>query len=494
MMFSMNKSSFLSIDTVILFSIIFILLSIILFIIFFALKNKMQGKRIKILGAWVFVWLLVGFILFNTGYFGRFINVESANKVQYNEEELSDDLQQIENSIMKENPLFFVDKNKVKKSFAATYDKIEDGMTELQFYRLINPVITGINCGHTNLSISKGLQQNREENAKFFPLKVTLVNNELFVLEDYNNEIKAGYKIISINGKNSEQIIKKLIENISGDGIGETKQRYIISKYFNSRFYDFVDNSDSFNIKYINSDGNIDNDIIAAKYNNDFNVNAWGIHSDPYKNGNYYGNSLYDDYALLNLNVFMKEREDNFNDFLKEFFLELKEKKISKLIIDLRGNFGGSPQMSKKLLSYLVNKETKYFTGDLPFLQSILGFTDPIVPNENRFEGETIIITDGSNFSTAAHFISMVKYHKLGILLGSKTGGSYVCTDSSKDIVLNNTRMRLHYSTLVYELEVEGLPQNKGIAPDIYVSQNIDNILSGKDLALEKALQVLEIN
>ena len=85
----------------------------------------------------------------------------------------------------------------------------------------------------------------------------------------------------------------------------------------------------------------------------------------------------------------------------------------------------------------------------------------------------------------------MVKYHKLGTLLGSKTGGSYVCTDSSKDIVLNNTRMRLHYSTLVYELAVEGLPRNTGIEPDIYVTRDINNILNKDDLQKERALQVL---
>ena len=494
MIFSMNKSSFLPIDKVILFPVIFILLSVILLLLFFVLKNKLQGKRIKILGGWVFVWLLVGFILFNTGYFGRFINVESANSIQHSKEELIHDLQQIENSIMKENPFFFADKNEIQKRFNLTYDKIEDEMTELEFYRLINPVIIDINCGHTNLSISKSLQQNREENARFFPLKVTLVNDELFFLEDYNNEIKAGYKITSINGESSKQIIEKLIENISGDGIGETKQRYIISKYFSSRFYDFVDNSDIFTVEYINIDGDIDKVILDAKFNNRSNLNAWGIHSAPYKGGNYYDKIIYDNYAVLDLNVFMKEKENNFNDFLNEFFLDLKERKISKLIIDLRGNFGGSPKMSKKLLSYLINIETKYFSDDLPFLQRLLGFTDPIIPDENNFKGESVIITDGSNFSTAAHFISMVKYHKLGTLLGTKTGGSYVCTDSSKDIVLDNTRMRLHYSTLVYELEVEGLPKNTGIGPDIYVSQDINNLLSGKDLQMEQAFQVLKIN
>lgn len=60
-------------------------------------------------------------------------------------------------------------------------------------------------------------------------------------------------------------------------------------------------------------------------------------------------------------------------------------------------------------------------------------------------------------------------------------------------MVLSNTRMRLHYSTLVYELAVENLPKNKGIQPDIYVKEEIDDILDKRDPQLERSLEVLNI-
>jgi len=190
----------------------------------------------------------------------------------------------------------------------------------------------------------------------------------------------------------------------------------------------------------------------------------------------------------------MQEKEEKFDSFLEAFFLELKERKTTNLIIDLRGNFGANPFMSKTLLSYLVSEETGYFTEELPFLQRLLGFTAPIEAAENNFDGKVILITDGANFSTAAHFTSFFKYNKLGTIVGSETGGSYVCTDSSKDMVLKNTRMRLHYSTLTYELAVEGLPKNTGIKPDIVVKKDINDILNNRDPQLESALKILEIN
>jgi C-terminal processing protease CtpA/Prc len=189
----------------------------------------------------------------------------------------------------------------------------------------------------------------------------------------------------------------------------------------------------------------------------------------------------------------MQEKEEKFDSFLEDFFLDLKEKEIPNLIIDLRGNFGANPFMSKTLLSYLVNKETKYFTEDLPFLQRLLGFTDPIETAENNFDGKVVLLTDGANFSTAAHFTSFFKYNKLGTIVGRETGGSYVCTDSSKDMVLSNTRMRLHYSTLVYELAVEGMTKNTGIKPDITIKEDINDILNKKDPQLERAYEILGI-
>jgi len=78
----------------------------------------------------------------------------------------------------------------------------------------------------------------------------------------------------------------------------------------------------------------------------------------------------------------MQEKEEKFDSFLEAFFLELKERKTTNLIIDLRGNFGANPFMSKTLLSYLVSEETGYFTEELPFLQRLLGFTAPIEASE----------------------------------------------------------------------------------------------------------------
>jgi hypothetical protein len=321
MVFSMNKSNFLPVNTVVLYTGIVILSTVILLGLFFLLRKRLKGNRMTISGIWTSFWLFAAVILFATGAFGEFVDVKTVNSKVYSKEELTQDLQQVENCIIKENPLIFTDKKELKKRFAITYNKIAEEMTELEFYRLLNPLVVDVNCGHTNLYISEGLQKNRVETAKFFPLKVTLVNNELYVLEGEETVgIKPGDKIISINGKNSDEIIKILIDNISGDGEGQAIQRYIISKHFNSRFYDFVDNSEKFHVEYIDKAGNIKNVGLNAKYVNEYNVNAWGLHFAEYQDGNYYESKIADDYAVLSIHVFMPEKGKDFASFLDNFF------------------------------------------------------------------------------------------------------------------------------------------------------------------------------
>ena len=241
-MFSINISNIILVVAIYIISIIAYLI----------IKKKFINIKKKTFIIYSSIFLVGVIVFFGTGVFGRFVDINSINTKQYSTKDLTEDLKQLEKSIMKENPLYFADKKNLQVLFKGAYEKIDDGMTELEFYRLINPIVVDIHCGHTNLSISQALQMNRKENAKFFPLDVTLINNQLYILEnDETSGVSAGDEILSINKKSSDEIINILIKNTSGDGKNEAKPRYIISKFFNNKFYDFVDDSNSFKVQLI---------------------------------------------------------------------------------------------------------------------------------------------------------------------------------------------------------------------------------------------------
>lgn len=468
------------------------ILGVILLVIYMILR-RIKVKHNKVFVTFFLSYLIGILVILSQGMFGKVINVDEIHTKKYSVKELKADLNELEKCILDENPLYFADEEHLKKLFDRTYDSIQEDMTELEFYRLVNLIISEVNCGHTNLSISEALHTNRINNAKFFPLDVTVIENEIYVLEA-NEELKIceGDQILSINGKKCEDIIKMLIDNISGDGESETKQRFIISKNFNNKYYDFVDDSEYFEVELVNKKGGVYTVHLNAKYKEEYNTTAWELHFTEYKDGNYYESIIYEDYALLTINVFMKEKEDNFSEFINNFFNELQDKNIDKLIIDLRGNFGGNPDMAQTLLSHLISEDIEYFVdSELPLYYNIMGYQKPVKPSDVSFSGKTVLLTDGACFSTSGHFCSLFKYHNLGTIVGTTTAGTYVCSDSSKDKILGNTRMKLHYSTLVYEVNVDGLSDNLGVTPDIVIESTIDDLLNEEDIAMQTAYNVL---
>ncbi|MGI6451664.1 MAG: S41 family peptidase [Desulfitobacteriia bacterium] len=462
------------------------------------MAKRFKNRGIRIIG--IVALVLFGTLLFSFGIFGKtivwdksfYIGVGEINHKTYTKQELAEDLKQLEKNIMQKNPLYFTDKAKLQALFSKAYEQLEDGLTEEEYYRLLNPLVAAVNCGHTNLSISEALLANREQTAKFFPLKVTLLGNQLYVLEDEPDKgIKAGDRIQSINGKSSEEIITLLMQNISGDGSYETKRRYIISNHFNSRFYDFVDNSENFRVALVDEDGLLKTADLKAKFRPEFNTTAWDLHFLNSQNGDYYQGKIYDDYALLTIRIFRNEKDNKFEHFLREFFTELRTRNITKLVIDLRGNYGGDSFMAKNLLAYLTSEEFPYFAGDYPLIYRLLGFLKPVVPQEPKFNGKVAVLTDGAVFSTAAHLCALIRYHDLGTLVGSEAGGTYVCTDGARDTVLKHTRLRLHNSTQVFQVQVERLSPNSGVKPDISVAPTIEEILAHRDPVMEAGLKAL---
>lgn len=465
-------------------------------VIFFVLRatKKVKKYRFKIWGICSILLILAGAALqLGEGFYAKPVNVSQTFSELYSQQELKQDFKQVEECLLNENPLLFSNKKELELLFAEAYGKINSDMTQQEFYRLLSPLVAAVRCGHTNLSISQGMEL-AKKNASFFPLDVTLLGDRLYILQDdAENGITAGDEIIEINGKSSGEIVKTLLKNISHDGNNESKSRYIISRHFNSRFFDYIDSSESFDVKLNSGKKGIYQSKLLAAYSEEYNTTAWSLHMAEAKDGRYYDSKIYDDYAVLTIQVFFEEKDNKFAAFLNDFFAELAEKGIHKLVIDVRGNYGGGPEMARTLLSHLTEKELPYFDGELPSIYNLMGYQKPIQPAKSVYTGAVTVLTDGGCFSTTGHLLSLLKYHKMATLVGEESGGTFVCSDSSKDVVLKHTGIRLHYSTAVYRVAAEGLPKDEGVKPDIPVEYTLQDILLGQDPVMQAALTSMDV-
>ena len=129
-------------------------------------------------------------------------------------------------------------------------------MTEEEFFCIVNPIVVAANCGHTNLSVSRALIENRKDRAVFLPVNVTIKNNKI-VASGPNQKygIKSGDIVLSINENSSRDILSSFDKNISHDGENFAVARYTAGRHFGYEYYEFVEKPRTFNITLLDDSG-----------------------------------------------------------------------------------------------------------------------------------------------------------------------------------------------------------------------------------------------
>lgn len=95
------------------------------------------------------------------------------------------------------------------------------------------------------------------------------------------------------------------------------------------------------------------------------------------------------------------------------------------LIIDLRENFGGSPQMIQLLSSYLFDPEPVHLNSFQNHGEGLITqmWTLPYVPGKRIPKVDVFLLTSPRTFSAAEEFCYNLKHLKRATLVGETTGG-----------------------------------------------------------------------
>jgi C-terminal processing protease CtpA/Prc len=194
------------------------------------------------------------------------------------------------------------------------------------------------------------------------------------------------------------------------------------------------------------------------------------------------------DVAIMTIKSFTRGRyksyEQDFDKTIEQYFEEIGKKGIQNLIIDVRGNEGGNNP--EKVFSYIAGKNN---TGT--DRESI------ILPDKNSFQGKVIVLANERSISAQETFVSIFQNNRRGLTIGQSTPGCFkgLCGGKKRTLVLPNSRHEIriplhatkrNYKHKVYFVEGEGFP------PDIKVEEDIDDILNGKDSAMELAIGKLK--
>jgi C-terminal processing protease CtpA/Prc len=283
----------------------------------------------------------------------------------------------------------------------------------------------------------------------------------------------------------SGEVLETLYASVPTDGNDAGRLRYDTERWFAALYYTYVGTPDAFNIGILRPEADAPANVdIPAVRDASLATTAQGVMHDTADTP--WSISYENSYAKLTIPTFNYSDKDAYSEFLLTVFSEIKERNIGILVLDLRGNYGGTPFPTVELFRYLIPKPLPFFAVENPFYLS--RWKKPVAPAEAAFEGTLRVLVDEAGFSMNGFLLSLLKYHEIGMLIGAASSGGYKCSDASKTVTLRNTGIRLRYSTAVFQSAVEGFKEGTGIEPDIRVEWTADDYIHGNDPVLKAAL------
>jgi hypothetical protein len=416
-------------------------------------------------------------------------------------------------------------KTSLDRCFDSLSRSIQTDLSPAAYYLKISCLLSKVKDRHTfmnNAVIKEGMQT-----ALVFPFSIYKINDQYIVNKSGEPEYAyhIGKTISRINGKTMSAIVSTLTPYFSIEGNNETNINTYLQLF--PFFYGLTDTAHVFTVTFKDSLGTEIKKTINGISFQTFQRNTRKI-VGPIQH-EFKRNNL----AILTVNTFLtdyfEQKNINYKKNIDEFFERVAELKITNIIIDVRNNPGGSPEISNYLFSYLSNKPYYYFeymgkkykkagswknfctTPDrldkmdaiaTQPLNNLFCQTEKTKPTEwwfkqqhgkkNYFKGNVITLIDGGCFSTTGHFIALLKTNHIGKLYGECSQGSFYSNDGGNWFTLPYSNYTLRIPTAQFKMRMPDFNYDpKGICPDKEITKQPEDFIIGYDRVLNAAKEDL---
>ena len=428
----------------------------------------------------------------------------------------------------------YTPKKELDDQFDAIGKSLIQPLTEIEYFRLLAPLIGNINDGHTRIYFSAGLESSLQDQPTLFPFKLRFINGKAYLFRNYseNEGLVMGSELLSVNNRPVAGIIDLMLPLVTRDAHVETARfrRMESTVLFGSLYTALFGPTASYAIEYREPGGG-DVKKISVKGIRPKDLNSVFALRYPDAAAQLPPIQLEwkKDIAVLTVRTFgsgpYQSAKISYPTFLRDAFQELENKGTRHLIIDLRDNGGGDDAYGKILFAHLMDKPFEYYqhlrlkqaeysffkytdvpperaklpanqfkkndegTYDLTFHPN-LGVQQPLPPN---FKGKVYVLINGNSFSGTGECTSLIHYHKKAVFIGEECGSGYYGNTSGfmPELTLPNTRLRVRIPLLLYTMAVSGYPGDRGIIPDHQVEPSIEDLLEGKDPVMEYAIDLI---
>lgn len=410
--------------------------------------------------------------------------------------------------------------------------KLDSSMTEIEFLRSLSPLVSAICCGHTHLKPSRGYEAFCGRETRYLPYVFAIFQKRLFIVDEIFPEKNSlrGSEIHSINGRSLQSVMNTILPNLSGDGTIQTQKQKKLGNNFFSYWDRYVEQEEKISLCVRTPDGCvevIEPDVISrARYRE--RMSKIVLEEDNLLVE--FKIDLTQKTALLRMKTFytvdLKKKGIRYKSYFQNLFRLIREDGVENMIIDIRGNAGGSMNLGADLLAYLLDEEFKFLnsyqlspTLSLTHKKHIdqdmfISFKWLVTQKKNgwrsyswhrllkpqkpkhrfQFKGNVYVLIDGETFSAASMFAALLRRRKDTFFVGEETGGT-ACGSGVAPIhlTLPNSRLRVQipfgYINLAGPKEMDC---SRGVIPDFIIGWTSEDILAGTDPALDFVLGMTE--
>src|SRR4030095_6458849 len=301
---------------------------------------------------------------------------------KYSPEQLNKDYTVFRGALEESHPgiYWYTSKDEMDKYFDWGKDQIKDSLDEEDFRKVLSYVISKINCGHTVTRSSKAFMKYRDTNInKIFPLSLkiwpgTITPGDTATvaanLIRKDSVLTRGVVVKKINHQPISTILDTLCQYISSDGHNLTHKYQALSNRggFGAAFTSVYGQKENYFIDYLSSDGTEKTATVPSYNPRADSANRIAIarfakttRAERKKQIIQATRNLRIDstnsVAFMDLGSF--GRSLKLKSFFRTSFKKMQHKGTKNLVVDVRGNGGGSVTNSTFLTKFIADRKFK---------------------------------------------------------------------------------------------------------------------------------------
>lgn len=395
------------------------------------------------------------------------------------------------------------------------------------FYQKIAFLIAEVRCEHTYCGMGKDFDKLYAA-IPCLPFQLYLAGKKPAIVINGTKDttIHPGDELLSINGKPVDSICQVLYKYLPSDGfMTASKAHTLSSMQFGINYYFFIEQAESYEVVVRTTHGK----LIQQKFDKELSlkdinrlafrnpVNKPVLDADQrakaLRKKEWRLEWLQPTTASLTVRTFSADIPV-FKAAIDSFFREIQEHKAERLIIDLSYNGGGDEQLAAYLMSYLIDKPTRFMEAEYLITDSdtVLALSDvpaevrankyayieplqngksfarvsdyareleTMQPRANGFHGSVYLYVNGVTSSAASTFAAVAQSNKRAIVTGQETAGSFLGggTVLGLNLTLPYSGITAHTSIVYQVFATSGRDGNRGVVPDYEYAPDFEELI-----------------